>query len=232
MLARNARVMAGGELALVRKFATTQDAAAGLRGLARKLSRQPRSPLAQWYAQRAAASGVKGISYVTDTSPANLTRLGYLALLHPEVPIVFCRRDPLDLGASLYFKNFRSGHHYSYSLATLGRAIAAAEKVMDHWLTVLPNPMLELRYDDVVLNPDRGRTALFHHLGLDQQPHPAPPPATATAARLFPSRTSTDFDVISADLIGFGRRFHRQLEPLLAAYAAEKRRPELVPAPD
>ncbi len=232
LLARHPRVLAGGELALVRKFASTQDSATGLRGLARTLSRQRHSPLAQWYTQQVAACDATRVNYVVDTSPANLTRLGYLALLHPEVPIVFCRRDPLDLGASLYFKNFRSGHHYSYDLGTLGRAIAAAEKVMDHWLATLPNPILELRYEEVVADPGHSTRALYHHLNLDPLRNSAPAPAgTAAAARLFSSRTSAGFDVISADLVGFGQRFRQQLEPMLAAYTAEKRRPELVPAP-
>lgn len=232
LLARHPRVLAGGELALVRKFASTQDTATDLRGLARTLSRQRRSSLAQWYAQELTASGATRVNYVVDTSPANLTRLGHLALLHPEVPIVFCRRDPLDLGASLYFKNFRTGHHYSYSLGTLGRAIAAAEKVMDHWLAALPNPMLELRYEQVVMDPDHSTRLLHHHLGLDPLRNPAPAPAgTAAAARLFPSRANAGFNVISTNLVGFGQRFRQQLEPMLAAYAVEMQRPQLVPTP-
>jgi hypothetical protein len=85
-------------------------------------------------------------THLTDTSPANLEYLGYLALLHPEVPVLFCRCNALDLGVSLYFRNFRRGQGFSYDLEATGRTIALADKLIDHWLSVLPNPVWEVAY--------------------------------------------------------------------------------------
>jgi len=85
-------------------------------------------------------------THLTDTSPANLEYLGYLALLHPEVPVLFCRCNALDLGVSLYFRNFRRGQGFSYDLEATGRTIALADKLIDHSLSVLPNPVWEVAY--------------------------------------------------------------------------------------
>ena len=219
LLAAHSRVNAGGELALVRKFVGGLNQRQGLEALAAQLTTESVSPLRQYCPSPAA-----GIRYIVDTSPANLSRLGYLALVHPEVPIIFCRREPLDLGLALYFKNFRSGHRYSYELATAGRAIAMAEKLMQHWREVLPNPVFEVRYEELVQDPQGTQRALFSSLGLGPEPLREAPVA-GTEWRLFPSRSIDSVGSISPDLVGFAKRFHRQLEPLLQAHAEEAARP-------
>ncbi len=220
LLAGHPLVTAGGELALARKLAGDLAQRPGLEAVAARLRETTASPMGKY-----CPAPATGARYLVDTSPANLSRLGYLALLHPEVPIVFCRREPLDLGLALFFKNFRSGHRYSYQLATVGRAIALAEKLIRHWSHALPNPMLEVQYEDLVRDPPGTRRALFAWLGLP----PAEPkaPATDCCWRVFPSRSIDAVGVISPDLVGFSRRFRSQLEPLARAYAAESSRPGL-----
>lgn len=215
LLTAHPEVSAGGELALVRKFVGSLNQRQGLEALAERLATETVSPLGRHCPPLAS-----GVRYIVDTSPANLSRLGYLALLHPEVPIIFCRREPLDLGLALYFKNFRSGHRYSYQLATAGRAIAVAEKLIEHWRQALPNPMLEVRYEALVQDPQGTQRALFASLGL------APAllceqPLTGTEWRVFPSRSIDSVGSISAELVGFANRFRSQLEPLAKAYNEE-----------
>lgn len=221
LLAAHPLISAGGELALVRKFVGSLNQRPGLEVLAAKLAAETVSPL-----PRHCPPSGPGIRHIVDTSPANLSRLGYLALLHPEVPIIFCRREPLDLGLALYFKNFRSGHRYSYLLASTGRAIALAEKLIRHWQQALPNPMFEVRYEELVQDPQGTQQALLAELGLP----PAPPgvsSGTDTEWRVFPSRSIDSVGTIRPDLVGFAERFRSQLEPLARAYAAEAARPEL-----
>ncbi|MEQ9464022.1 MAG: sulfotransferase [Haliea sp.] len=221
LLAGHPLVTPGGELALVRKLVGDLDQRSGLETVAAKLRETTVSPLPQYCPTLAA-----GTRYLVDTSPANLSRLGYLALLHPEVPIIFCRRQPLDLGLALFFKNFRSGHRYSYQLETAGRAIALAEKLTRHWRQALPNPMLEVAYEDLVGDPRGTQQALFANLGLPPTGS-ARVPATDSTWRVFPSRSIDSVGAISADLVGFAGRFQTQLEPLARAYAAESARPGL-----
>ncbi len=218
LLAAHPLVSAGGELALVRKLVGGLDQRPGLEVLAARLTAEAGSPLSRY-----CPPPDTGARHIVDTSPANLSRLGYLALLHPQVPIIFCRREPLDLGLSLYFKNFRSGHRYSYQLATLGRAIALAEKLIRHWREAMPNPMLEVHYEELVRNPEATQQALFAGLGL-------PPTPTLKGSgmdaswRVFPSRSIDAVGAISPDLVGFADRFRKQLEPLAKAYTAETAR--------
>jgi tetratricopeptide (TPR) repeat protein len=215
VLAEHPEVAAGGEFAGLR---------AALGGLpdasAEALQEQGatgRSPFAEAYARHPLAAG--GARWIVDTSPTNLVRLHYLAHLHPEVPVVLCRRRAADLGLALYFKKFRNGQGYSYGLASTGRAIAAAERLIEHWQAVLPNPVLVVDYEVLVSDPEATRTRLFGHLGL------APPPARARAAaagdwRLYPSKSPGAGTALEPHLIGFADRFRTELEPLVRAYDA------------
>ncbi|MEZ5554955.1 sulfotransferase [Haliea sp.] len=229
LLAQHPGVVAGGELALVRKLAASLPAEGNLHTQAKRLVAQAESPLLQLCPPLEGA----GARYLTDTSPANLSRLGWLGLLHPEVPVVLCRRAPLDLGLALFFKNFRSGHRYSYQLATIGRAMALAEKLIDHWQAALPNPLLQVQYETLVREPDVVRKALTTLLALDDTGRAEQQaPGTARTWRIFPSRSLDSVGEISPALVGFAHRFRHQLAPMMQAYTDELARPRLSSPPE
>lgn len=211
LLARNPDLRAGGELAILSRYCREFDWSQGGQAVARALRAQGDPVLISRYA--AAAGGAR---FVTDTSPPTLFRLGVMALLHPEVPMVICRRDPQDLIAAIYMKQFRRGNLFATRLDTLGRAVARAERMARHWQEVLPVPPLLLAYEDTVRDPDGTATRLAAHAGLPPPPPAEPRPATT---RLHPAR-ATDGRPDPA-LLGFSRPFTRHLAPAMAAYHAE-----------
>lgn len=217
LLAANPQVRAGDELAVLARFARTLDWAAGGDAVLAGLSARHPSPLAALYRAELA-----GHARVTDTAPTNLFRLGLLASLHPDVPVVLCRRDPLDLGASMFFKQFRRGNLFTATLPALGRAIARAERLMDHWLATLPNPITVLDYADMVKDPTATAAGLAALTGLAVPP-PAPP--DPPSVRLTPGR-SLGRDGIRPDLLDFAAPYAARMQPMLAAYHAERSRPK------
>lgn len=229
LLAADARILPGGELAFVRRFVSDLDTSKDIADLAddlrRRAAQSPHgSPLARRYLDYGhRARPDHPPRYVTDTSPANLRRIGYLSLLHPDVPIVFCRRNPLDLAVALYFKHFKTGHGYSYSLGTIGRAIARSELLMAHWLRELPNPMATVHYESLTRDPNGALQALARDLELDiHVGHPAAPDGPSATPesewRLFTSRSIDSHGSIRPDLIGFGARFQQQMQAAMTAY--------------
>lgn len=208
-------VRAGDELAVLARFGRTLRWSAGVDAVVTELLGEPASPVAALYAPE-----LQGAARVTDTGPTNLFRLGLLGLLHPDVPVILCRRDPLDLGASMFFKQFRRGNLFTASLPALGRAMARAEWLMDHWVATLPNPVLTLRYEDMVTDPQGAAARLAALTGLAI---PAPAPRDPQAMRLTPGR-SLGRDGISPELVGFAAPFARHLAPMMAAHAAERDR--------
>lgn len=253
LLAEHPAVVAGGEFAGLRR--AVADAPPGelpARLSAAAASRQ--SPFVAAYREHPLGAGLFGAAddgaagdgnsppgspdggsrWLVDSSPANLPRLGYFGLLHPDVPVVLCRRRAADLGLALYFKKFRSGHGYSYDLAAAGRAIARAERLIDHWQAVLPNPVLVVDYEELVTEPARMRERLFAHLGLSAPPQAASAtgrPAGEAGAdpagrwRLFPSKSPGAGSALDPSLLGFAARFEEELKPLVAAYEAERGQP-------
>ncbi|HEY0515187.1 MAG TPA: sulfotransferase [Thermoanaerobaculia bacterium] len=103
---------------------------------------------------------------VTNTMPGNYMFLGLIHLLFPEAPIIHCTRDPLDTCLCCYFKLFHSGWDFTFDLETLGRNYVAYARVMRHWRELLPGSILEVRYEDMVSDPDAMDRRIARFCGL------------------------------------------------------------------
>ncbi len=103
----------------------------------------------------------------TDKMPQNAFQLGLIALMFPDARIIHVRRHPLDTCVSCFFQRFRTGHQYSYQLDWLGQYYRHYAMTMDHWRKVLPLPMLEIRYEDLVQDPGQYSRKLIEFAGLD-----------------------------------------------------------------
>ena len=217
VLAGHPAIAAGGEIAGAKRAIKPLGRGAALTVALRQLRAAGRSPVADYYAALPRGQA----RWLVDTSPANLPRLGHLALLHPEMPIVLCRRSPADLGLALYFKKFRRGQGYSYRLANIGRAIAAAERLMAHWCRELPNPLALVDYEDLVRDPAATRARLFRALGFDAPPEAEP--AAAAPWRPYPTRSPGGRVEPTPALLGFAERFREELAPLRDAYEAARK---------
>ncbi|WP_417383092.1 tetratricopeptide repeat-containing sulfotransferase family protein [Gimesia sp.] len=87
---------------------------------------------------------------VIDKMPGNFIHLGLLAIMFPQAKVIHCRRHPLDTCLSCYFQRFRRGHEYSFDLTHLGLYFQEYERLMQHWLEVLPVTPFDLHYADLV----------------------------------------------------------------------------------
>lgn len=216
-------VMAGGELPLFGRFIRSFPTELPVAALCDTLRELEESPMARAYADVAATSPRQPVTLVTDTMPSNIAKLGYLSQLHPETPVVLCSRDRLDLGLSMYFKDFKNGHLYTYDQGTLGRALARCEAMMAYWLRELPNPVIEVRYEDLVRDPATTAAGVIAHLGLTLD-------AEALAQRAAPRTHSQNMFVSRSDGytgidpsgVGFAKPFAQWLAPMEAAYQAER----------
>jgi Flp pilus assembly protein TadD len=93
---------------------------------------------------------VPGAARIVDKMPGNFNYLGVVALMLPGVKMIYCARDPRDIGLSIFTFRFYGYHPYAHDLADLGWYIAQQERLMAHWRAVLPNPLLTVRLEDWV----------------------------------------------------------------------------------
>ncbi len=149
---------------------------------------------------------------VSDKLPDNAFRLGLIALVFPRARVIVCRRDPLDTGLSLFQQNFAGGIPYATTLETIGQAMIAHDRIMAHWRTVLPLPMLEVDYEALVTDIAGQGRRLADFLGLDWD----------DAMQRFheterPVYTASKWQVrqpVFTSSVGRWRRYEKELEPL------------------
>lgn len=225
LLGSQSGLYAVGETSVLYNFFLDVDRSGGSDGTMRALRALPGQPIRDHFADRLKYGPKKGASRCIDTTPGSLEQLGLLGPLHPDVPIVFVRRDTRDLAASLYFKQFNKAHRYTYDLGTAARAIARTEYLARRWQATMPNPMTEIRYEEMVADPIGTARRILTQFGL-----PVEEDALRRAAgddgrslNLLPGRSLDGVGAIRPDLVGFSQRFARQLEPVLPAYEAEVR---------
>jgi tetratricopeptide (TPR) repeat protein len=108
---------------------------------------------------------------VTDKMLGNVFQLGLIAVLFPSARVIFCRRDAHDTCLSCYFQWFPSPSLlYTYDLADCGRQFLETERLMAHWLKVLPLPILEVQYEELVADQEGQSRRLIDFLGLPWDP--------------------------------------------------------------
>ncbi len=110
-----------------------------------------------------------GARYVVDKMPGNALLLGFVATLLPGARIILCRRDPRDVALSIFQLRFFGHHPYAHDPADLGWYIGQHERLMRHWLEVLPLPVLEVALTDWVedFQPTLARVLRFLELPYD-----------------------------------------------------------------
>ncbi|MEE9300300.1 MAG: tetratricopeptide repeat protein [Alphaproteobacteria bacterium] len=103
---------------------------------------------------------------ITDKMLYNFFHVGLIHLALPQAKIVHCVRDPVDTCVSCFAKLFAGGVEFSYDLAELGRYYRLYRRLMDHWRALLPERILDLRYEDMVSDQEKQTRRLLAHLEL------------------------------------------------------------------
>jgi tetratricopeptide (TPR) repeat protein len=152
----------------------------------------------------------------------NYLYLGAIATLFPGARVIHCRRDPLDLCLSCYFQNFQ---HITFacSLEDIGVYHRSYEKLMAHWQRVLPLPVHEVRYEDLIDNQDVVTHQLLDFCGLHWDERCLTFFNTRRAVR-----TASSVQVrrpISSTAVGRWRNHRTHLQPLFAALGLSVPRP-------
>ena len=91
-----------------------------------------------------------GEHFVTNKLPHNFQQVGLFGLLFPKAPVIHIRRDPRDNLLSIYFQDFGGYHPYAYDLKNLAFEYWEQERLMEHWRSVVPNPVFTLNYEELV----------------------------------------------------------------------------------
>lgn len=105
--------------------------------------------------------------FVTDKLPQNYRNLGWGMKMFPAAPIIYLKRDPRDIGWSLYKRAFRSTFSYSVKQEAIAHAIKECEAYMDHWRRVAPDRILTVQFEELVQNPEAVTREIAAFCGLE-----------------------------------------------------------------
>jgi Flp pilus assembly protein TadD len=109
-----------------------------------------------------------GTSRSTDKLPANFLNLGLIQLLFPRARVIYCRRDPLDVGLSCFQQDFQSpGMSFARDLGHIGLYQQGCSRLMRHWNEVLDLQMHAVDYEDLVAETEREARRLVRFVGLE-----------------------------------------------------------------
>jgi hypothetical protein len=112
-----------------------------------------------------------GKRYMTDTVPANVRNLGLAALLFPDARIIYLQRDPADTLVSIYFKHYgNKDRAYYYQLERIRTRQQQYSQLMSVWQRLLPTPILNIRYEDLVRDPAGTAGKVAEFCGLEVRP--------------------------------------------------------------
>lgn len=115
--------------------------------------------------------GVADCVRITDKTLGNFGAVGLIHLALPNATIIHTRRDPIDTCLSCFSLPFSGDQPFAFDLAELGRYYAAYHALMAHWRRTLPDgSILDVHYEDVVLDIETQARRILDHCGLPWDP--------------------------------------------------------------
>jgi tetratricopeptide (TPR) repeat protein len=165
------------------------------------------------YLQRISELG-KGAKRVTLKTLENFLHLGMIATAFPRARVIYCRRDPLDVCLSCYFQNFQ-GMDFAWSMEDIAVYFRQYERLMAYWRQVLPLPILEVSYEQLIADHETVSRSLVAFCGLEWSDRCLTFFKTTRAVQ-----TASTIQVrkpISTKPVGRWKRYRSHLEPLLTA---------------
>ena len=101
-----------------------------------------------------------------DKMPNNFASIGFLHLILPNAKVINARRHPLDSCLGCYKQLFFKGQSWTYDLFEIGQYYLQYQRIMDHWHEVLPGKVLDVHYEQLVLDQETQTRRMLEYLGL------------------------------------------------------------------
>lgn len=104
--------------------------------------------------------------FFTDKMPANFAMIGSLALMFPTAKFINVQRNGDDLAVAVWTTDFANPHPYAYDLEDIRFKTNAYKQYIEHWKAIGVD-ILDVRYEDVVLDTEKTVDEMFEYIGLD-----------------------------------------------------------------
>jgi len=168
IIASHSAACAGGELGHSLQQAVTHFGAAHQMQPLAKISAMKLARWAEGYARLVRRDTGAESGVVTDKSIQTHMIFGLIARGMPGARLIVVHRDPRDMALSIYKNHFKLGtHRYANALADIADAIKMFRASVAHWKARLPDRIHEVRYEELVADPEPQARALVAAAGLE-----------------------------------------------------------------
>ena len=106
---------------------------------------------------------------VTDKAPLNFRWIGLIKLIFPKSIIIHCSRDPLESSWSIFKNEFEAGIFFSNNLKDISDYYKLYKNLMKYWNEKLKNQIFEVKYENLINNPERQIKELINFCELQWQ---------------------------------------------------------------
>jgi tetratricopeptide (TPR) repeat protein len=104
--------------------------------------------------------------YFIDKMPNNFSSIGFLQMILPNAKVINAQRHPLDSCLGCYKQLFFKGQSWTYDQFEIGQYYLQYQRVMEHWHKVLPGKVLDVQYEQMVVDQEAQTRRILEHCGL------------------------------------------------------------------
>jgi len=119
---------------------------------------------------RGARQMAGGSQRFIDKLPTNYMYCGMIRKALPRARIIHMSRDPLDACYAVFKTLFFGAYEFSYDLDELAQYYIAYHQTMRHWHEVMPDSILEVRYENLVRDAETEARRIYDWCGLEWDP--------------------------------------------------------------
>ncbi len=120
----------------------------------------------QQYIDETRRHRLTGKPFFTDKLPNNFPHVGFLHLILPNAKVINTCRHPLDNLLGAWRQLWGKGQHWTYDLHDLADYYRQYWLTMQHWHAVLPGKVLDVHYEETVLDLEGQVRRILAHCGL------------------------------------------------------------------
>jgi tetratricopeptide (TPR) repeat protein len=139
------------------------------RRILKEMEKQAKLSLQSDPASKSKHSNQSKFLKITDKMPLNFQHLGFIEQLFPNAKIIHCTRHVLDNFVSCYLLDFAgiNNHSYTYDPTNFAHFYGLYQQYMEHWKTTTSLNILDISYEDLVVDQRAKTEELLAFLDLE-----------------------------------------------------------------